>query len=106
MTTLRYQVAGLSLKDSTRPGRQQIAITASQLQLAPTTPLTHASVQVSFDSGKTWHPATVSKLSDGQFRAVFSALANTEVTLRTHVAGGDGVSATETINDAYRVAAS
>jgi hypothetical protein len=106
MTTLRYQVAGLSLSDSAKPGRQQIAIAASQIQLAPRTPLTQASVQVSFNGGKTWHPATVGRLSGGRFRAVFTAPASAEVTLRTHVAGADGVSVTETIDDAYRVAAS
>jgi hypothetical protein len=106
MTTLRYQVAGLSLRGLARPGRQQIAITASPIQLAPATPLTHASVQVSFDSGKTWHPATVTKLSAGKFRAVFTAPAHTKVTLRTHVAGAAGVSVTETINGAYQIAKS
>jgi hypothetical protein len=105
MTTLRYQVAGQSLRGVTRPGRQQIVITASHIQLAPATSLTHASVQVSFDGGKTWHPATVTKLPSGQFRAVFTAPASTGVTLRTHVAGAAGVSVTETINDAFRVAA-
>lgn len=73
MTTLRYQVAGLSLTGTTKPGRQQVAVTASQIQLAPPVRLTHASVQISFDGGKTWHPATVSKLSPGHFRAIFTA---------------------------------
>jgi hypothetical protein len=104
MSTLRYQVAGLSLRGVTKPGRQQIAITASPIQLAPATSLTHASVQVSFDGGKTWHVATVSKLAAGKFRAVFTAPASTKVTLRTHVAGAAGVSVTETINDAFAVA--
>jgi hypothetical protein len=106
MTTLRYQVAGESLRGVTSPGRQQITLTASHIQLAPATSLTHASVQVSFDSGKTWHAATVSKLPSGKFRAVFTAPAHTKVTLRTHVAGAAGVSVTETINDAYQVAGS
>jgi hypothetical protein len=105
MTTLRYRVSGLSLRGVTRPGRQQVAITASPIQLAPAVSLTHASVRVSFDGGKTWHPATVSKVSDGKFRAVFTAPANAKVTLRTHVAGAPGVSVTETVSDAYQVAA-
>lgn len=105
MTTLRYQVAGLSLRGLTRPGRQKITITASLIQLAPATSLTHASVQVSFNGGKAWHAATVSKLAAGRFRATFTAPAGTKVTLRTHVAGAAGVSVTETVNDAYQVAA-
>lgn len=104
MTTLRYQVAGLSLTGTTKPGRQQVAITASQIQLAPPVPLTHASSQVSFDGGKTWHPATVSKLSPGHFRAQFTAPAGAKVTLRTRVSGTAGTSVTETIWDAYRIA--
>jgi hypothetical protein len=107
MTTLRYQVAGISLTGTTKPGPQQVAITASQIQLAPPAPLTHASIQVSFDGGKTWHPASVTKLSAGHFRTQFTAPARTNVTLRTHVlAGADDVSVTETIVDAYRTAAS
>jgi len=104
MTTLRYRVNGLSLRGLTSPGRQQVAITASPIQLAPATSLAHASVRVSFDGGKTWRPATVSKLAAGRFRAVFTAPANAKVTLRTHVAGAAGVSVTETINDAFAVA--
>ena len=104
MTTLHYQVAGLSLTGTSKPGRQQVAITASQIQLAPPALLTHASVQVSFDGGKTWHPATVSKLSPGHFRTKFTTPAGAKVTLRTRVSGTAGTSVTETIWDAYRVA--
>jgi hypothetical protein len=107
MTTLRYQVAGISLTGTSKPGPQQVAITASQIQLAPPAPLTHASIQVSFDGGKTWHPASVTELSAGHFRTQFNAPARTNITLRTHVsAGADDVSVTETIVDAYRTAAS
>jgi hypothetical protein len=106
MTALRYQVAGLSLRGTTKPGPQQVTITASQIQLAPPVRLTDASAQVSFDGGKTWHPASVTKLSPGHFRAQFTAPARINITLRTHVAGADNVSVTETIVDAYRTAAS
>jgi hypothetical protein len=98
-------VAGLSLKGSTRPGRQQVAITADHLQLAPASPVTQASLQVSFDNGKTWHAARVTKTSAGHFRAVFRAPPGAMVTLRTHATGPAGASVTETILDAYRVAA-
>jgi hypothetical protein len=40
------------------------------------------------------------------FRTQFTAPARTNITLRTHVAGADNVSVTETIVDAYRMAAS
>jgi hypothetical protein len=102
MTTLRYRVAGLSLSGTTRPGRQRIDITASPLQLARTSPVTHASLQVSFDNGKTWHAASVSKTSAGHFRAVVNAPAAAMVTLRTHATGAGGATVAETILGAYR----
>jgi hypothetical protein len=105
MMMLRYQVAGLSPHGTTRPGRQQVAITAGHLQLAPASPITHASLQVSFDNGTTWHAARVTKTSAGHFRAVFRAPPGAMVTLRTHATGPAGASVTETILDAYRVAA-
>jgi hypothetical protein len=80
-------VAGLSLKGSTRSGRQQVVITADHLQLAPASPVTHASLQVSFDNGKTWHAARVTKTSAGHFRAVFLSPPGAMVTLRTHASG-------------------
>jgi hypothetical protein len=104
MTTLRYHVAGLNLSGVTKPGRQQVLITASQIKFAPAVPIAQAGVQVSFDGGRSWHPARVSKLSSGRFRAEFSAPAGSKVTLRTHATGAAGVSVTETIQDAYRVA--
>jgi hypothetical protein len=105
MITLRYRVAGLSLKGSTRPGHQSITITASQIPLAPASPVTHASLQVSFDHGKTWHAARVTKTSAGHFRAVFDSPPGAMVTLRTRATGAAGASVTETIQDAYRVSA-
>jgi len=105
MMMLRYHVAGLSPHGTTRPGRQQVAVTAGHLQLAPASPVTHASLQVSFDNGKTWHAARVTKISAGHFRAVFHGPPGAMVTLRTHATGAAGASVTETILDAYRVSA-
>jgi hypothetical protein len=103
MMLLRYNVAGLSLSGRTRPGRQSIAITASQLPLARTSPVTRASVQISFDGGKTWHAAQVSKVSAGHFRAVFNAPAGAQVTLRTHATAAAGATLTEMVSTAYQV---
>jgi hypothetical protein len=66
MTTLRYTVAGLNLRGATKPGRQQIDITATPLQLTHAPPVTHASLQVSFDGGKTWHAAWQHRHPHGQ----------------------------------------
>jgi hypothetical protein len=106
MTMLHYHVAGLSLNGRTRAGRQSIAITASQIPLAPRFPVTEANTQVSFNGGKSWRAAKVSKAFAGNFRAVFNAPAGALVTLRTHAAGPDGNSVTETIEGAYKVSGS
>jgi hypothetical protein len=101
--TLNYQVHGMSLRGSTRPGRQTISLTAGHLQLGGHAPITGATVQVSLDGGKTWRPATVTRRGAGQFTASFTAPADAEVTLRTRAADAAGGSIDETIQDAYRV---
>lgn len=64
---------------------------------------TGASVSVSFDGGKVWHPAQVSGHA-GNYTAVFTAPAGATVTLRAHAADAAGGTVTETITSAYRVA--
>ena len=104
MLMLRYQVAGLSMSGTTRPGRQVIGIGAAPLQPAPATRITGTSMTVSYDGGKTWHTAHVARVSGGQFRATFTAPASTPITLRTHATGSNGGSVTETITSAYETA--
>ena len=60
MMTLAYGVAGLGLGGSAPPGRQVLQLSVGHLQLAKAAAVTKASVSVSFDGGKTWHPAQVS----------------------------------------------
>ena len=103
MMTLRYQVAGLALDGSAPPGRQALTVTAGHLQLVKGTRVTGASVQVSFDGGKTWHPASVTALGRGRFRATFTAPAGA-VTLRTTARDAAGGSVTETITRGYVIA--
>jgi hypothetical protein len=105
MLTARYHVAGLSLAGAARAGRQQIGLNISRLQLAAPSRITGARVEVSFDHGKTWHGATVSRLADGGFRAAFDAPAGTLVSLRTHAADAAGDTITETVLGAYRTSA-
>ena len=103
MMTLGYGVAGLSLGGSAPPGRQVLHLSAGHLQLAKAAAVTKASVSVSFDGGKTWHPARVSGHA-GHYTAVFTAPAGAMVTLRTHAADAAGGSVTETITSAYGAA--
>jgi hypothetical protein len=58
-------------------------------------------VSVSFDGGKTWHPATVTG-HDGSYTAAFKAPAGTKVSLRTSATDAAGGSITETLINAYR----
>jgi hypothetical protein len=103
LVTLRYQVRGLALDGAAPPGRQVIGMTAGHLQLASAAPIAGVTAEVSFNSGKSWHPATVTAVTPGQYRLAFTAPAGAEVTLRVSAADRDGDSMTETIVRGYRV---
>ena len=102
MMTLRYAIAGLSLDGSTAAGRQVLHVTAGHLPLAKATAVTSAAVSVSFDGGKTWHPATVTG-HDGSYTATFTAPAGAKVSLRTSASDAAGGSISETITNAYQI---
>jgi hypothetical protein len=72
MMTLGYAVAGLSLTGSAPAGAQVVRVTAGHLQLARAAAVTGAKVAVSFDGGKSWHPAAVTG-SAGSYTASFTA---------------------------------
>ena len=76
-------------------------MTAGHLQLVRSITVTRASVSVSFDNGKTWHPAHVTGRG-GKYIATFTAPAGATVSLRTSAADAAGGSITETITNAYR----
>jgi len=104
LLTLRYQVGGMALNGSAPPGRQALTISAGHLQLTKAARATGASVQASFDGGKTWHPASVTAIGGGRFRATFTAPAGAYVTLRTTAHDAAGGSITETITRGYATA--
>jgi len=101
MMTLQYAIAGLALSGDTRPGRQVLHVRAGHLQLVKPIKVTRASVSVSVDGGKTWHPATITG-HGGRYTATFTAPAGVEVSLRTRAADAAGGAITETITNAYR----
>ena len=94
-------VNGMSLAGSTRAGPQVVHLSVGHLQLAKPIAVTRAARWVSFDGGKTWHPARVTG-SGASYAAVFSAPADATVTLRTSAADAAGGSVTQTITNAYR----
>ena len=100
--TLRYAIAGLTLRGSTPAGRQTLHVTAGHLQLVKAIPVTSASVSVSFDGGKTWHQAKLVG-HDGSYTAVFTAPAGAKVSLRTSASDAAGGSITETLMNAYQI---
>jgi hypothetical protein len=107
LVTLGYSISGLSPRGLTRPGPQVLAVTASHLQpatkpAAKPAKITKATVQVSFNGGRTWHRARLAGAA-GRFRATFAAPAGAWVTLRTHAQDAAGATITETITRAYRV---
>jgi hypothetical protein len=103
MMTLGYAVAGLSLTGSAPAGAQVVQVTAGHLQLAGAVAVTGAQVAVSFDGGKSWHPAQVTG-SAGSYTASFTAPAGVKVSLRTSAADAAGGTVTETLINAYQVA--
>jgi hypothetical protein len=102
MMTLQYAVAGLGLSGAAKPGQQRLHLTVGHLQGAMASPVTKASVSVSFDGGTTWHRATITG-SGGSYTATFTAPAGAKVTLRTRAADAAGGSITETITSGYRI---
>jgi hypothetical protein len=94
----------MALDGSVPPGRQVLTVTAGHLQLVRGARVTGATVGVSFDDGKTWHPAPVTAAGHGSFHAVFTAPAGAYVTLRTTARDAAGGSVTETITRAYKTA--
>jgi hypothetical protein len=103
MMTLGYAVAGLNLDGATKPGRQVLHLTVGHLQAATASSIAKVTESVSFDGGKTWHPATVTG-GGGSYTAVFTAPAGAKVTLRTSATDAAGGSVAETITSAYQVA--
>jgi hypothetical protein len=101
MMTLEYEVAGLSLPGSVHAGPQLVHLSVGHLQLAKAIAVTGASMSVSFDGGRTWHPATVTG-HGGSYTAAFTAPAGAKVSLRTRAADAAGGSVTETITGAYQ----
>ena len=106
LLTLDYAVAGMSLDGSVRPGRQVLGVSVGHLQLSCAAKVTGATVQVSFDGGKTWHAAAVTG-HGAQYQAVFAAPASGAAryaTLRVTAADAAGGQISETIWRAYEIA--
>ncbi|HEV2378095.1 MAG TPA: hypothetical protein VGS19_38765 [Streptosporangiaceae bacterium] len=105
MMTLDYHVARLALDESAPPGAQVLGVTVGHVQLARGAPVTRTTVEVSFDNGRTWRHAAVTRLGPGRYRAVYTARAGSYVTLRVSAADAAHGGVTETITRAYKTQA-
>jgi hypothetical protein len=103
MMTLGYRVARLALNETAPPGRQAFGLTVGHGPLTHAARITGATVQVSFDNGRTWHDAALSGRA-GHYTASYTAAAGRDVTLRISAADAAGGRITETITRAYRIA--
>jgi hypothetical protein len=102
MMTLGYQVAGLSMHGATKPGAQDLGIAVSHLQLGTASKITNATLQVSYDNGKTWHNATLTRTGANQFHGSYTAPATAGVSLRVTARDAQGATVTETIPNTYQ----
>jgi hypothetical protein len=105
MMTLDYHVRGLALNGTTAAGRQAITLDAGHIQLSGQARITRVTARVSFTSGRSWRPATITALGHEQFRITFTARPGAHITLRTSATDAAGNSITETIQNAYQIAA-
>ena len=101
MLTLGYAVNGLSLSGSAPAGRQAVRLSVGHLQLASPVQVAKVAVWVSFDGGKTWHPASATRRNE-TYIAAFTAPAGAKVCLRTRASDTAGGTITETLINAYR----
>jgi hypothetical protein len=102
MMTLGYRVARLALNEAAPPGRQALGVTVGHEPFTHAAPITGATVQVSFNGGRTWQHTALSGHA-GHYTATYTAVAGCDVTLRVIAADAAGGRITETITRAYRV---
>jgi hypothetical protein len=103
MMTLDYQLARESLDGSTPAGSQSLDITVSHLQRSAPYPVTRIRLQVSFNNGKNWRTATLTRIHGG-YRGTYTAPAGAHVSLRVTARDSHGATVTETILGAYHTA--
>ncbi|HEV2373798.1 MAG TPA: hypothetical protein VGS19_16705 [Streptosporangiaceae bacterium] len=105
MMTLQYQVAGLSPTGTTKPGQQAFDLTVNHLQATAPARVTDAQIQVSYDDGATWHPATITRTGPATFHLTYTAPPQAGVTLRVNATDAHGATVAETITRAYQTSA-
>lgn len=101
--TLNYQVSGLALNGVTPAGEQTIDVSVGNAEPGAATTIVKVSASVSYDGGKFFSPATVTRTGPGQYRVTFHAPAGVDVTTQFSATDSSGSSIAETITNGYSV---
>lgn len=97
------------LNGTLRRGMSITAFSVDHVPGAPRSAIRSASLQLSFDGGRTWHNAPVFSLGGGQFRAVLinpASAAGHRVGVRVQATDALGGALSETVLNAYAVSSS
>ena len=103
MLTLDYQVRHLSLDGVAPAGPQQVSVSVGHIQLSRPSAIVSAKARVSWDNGLSWHSATVTGTSAGNYLVSFTPPPTVDVTLSFTARDAAGGSVSETITSAYAV---
>jgi len=94
----------VDLTNQAPPGPQHLNISVTHSPGIPDLPISTATVEVSFDDGGTWTPATVTG-GNGQYDATFTAPSPGFVSTRVHATDAAGTAITQTVVRAYTIGA-
>ena len=103
MLTLNYQVRDLGLDGVAPAGPQRISVSVGHIQLSKPSAVVSAKARVSWDDGRFWYPATVTKTSPGNYQVTFTPPPGVDVTLKFTARDAAGGSVSETITEAYAI---
>lgn len=103
LLTLGYRLPQ-GIDGSIRPGPGTLRLTVAHTSGTPAVPVRDATLAVSFDRGRHWMPATLTRLHDGTFAARWTTpTTGGTVSLRASAADASGATISETLLDAVAV---
>lgn len=97
LLALRYQLGHLALNGTVPAGRQSLDVLARHIQPARGLRITKASVEVSFNKGRSWHRVILRHRHGAAYAAKYSAPVLHTFSLRVTVCDAGGSTLTETI---------
>ncbi|MEN3362624.1 MAG: hypothetical protein V7637_6606 [Mycobacteriales bacterium] len=100
LLTVNYS-APVNLRGVAPGGPTHLDVAVAPTQAAPAATIAAVTVDVSFDDGATWTPATATNTGGGHYRAAFTAPTSGFVTTRVKATDSDGNAISQTITRAY-----